>query len=612
MERTLNTEEQQLLALLHGHDGPIGNGKAREQLGWDEDTYAMAKEGLYAQGLVAFGRGRGGSIRLAEPNGQLVAEPIGQTAAGLSATMPPPVPYPTIKRGPGRPLGTPGSSPAKRATPERGEPIKRNGTPFEQAFRNIDTVLWKDSGCTSELDYTEQTSWILFLKYLDDLETVKQMEAELQGKKYTPIIEAKYRWPVWACPKNTKDEIDHNKTITGPDLVDFVNQQLIPYLKQFKQTATGPNTIEYKIGEIFSEIPNRIQSGYNLREVLEYVDALHFRSQEEKHELSYLYEDKIRRMGNAGRNGGSYYTPRPLIKAIVQVVDPQIGETVYDGAVGSAGFLCEAFDHMSAKAKSTSDHKTLQEKTFFGKEKKSLAYVIGIMNMILHGIEAPNIIHTNTLAENLGDIQAKDQYNVVLANPPFGGKERPEVQQNFPIKTGETAFLFMQHFIKSMKAGGRAGIVIKNTFLSNTDNASISLRRKLLEDCDLHTILDMPGGTFQGAGVKTVVLFFEKGRPTRRTWYYQLDPGRTMGKTNPLNEKDMAEFVRLAKTKGESANSWSMDASAVKTDTYDLSVKNPNRAEEAPLRDPKTILHEMRDLDAKTKGLLDNIMALLK
>jgi len=341
------------------------------------------------------------------------------------------------------------------------------------------------------------------------------------------------------------------------------------------------------------------------------VDALHFRSQEEKHELSHLYEAKIKNMGNAGRNGGEYYTPRPLIKAIVQVVDPQIGDTVYDGAVGSAGFLCEAFDHMSAKAKSTSDHKTLQEKTFFGKEKKSLAYVIGIMNMILHGIEAPNIIHTNTLAENLGDIQAKDQYHVVLANPPFGGKERPEVQQNFPIKTGETAFLFMQHFIKSMKAGGRAGIVIKNTFLSNTDNASISLRRKLLEDCDLHTILDMPSGTFQGAGVKTVVLFFEKGRPTRRIWYYQLEPGRNMGKTNPLNEADMAEFVRLAKTKGESANSWSVDVSAVKTDTYDLSAKNPNRAEEAPLRDPKDILDEMRRLDAKTNGILDNIMKLI-
>jgi type I restriction enzyme M protein len=566
--------------------GSIGPVQAAKALGWTKETLAPVKDALKAQGLIA--TGKGGSMQLAGGGAREPGEPSKR---------------PTLERG--EPSG-------KKAKPERAEPSKKNnGTAFEQAFRNIDDALWKDPGCTSELDYTEQTSWILFLKYLDDLEADKQMAAALQGKPYTPIIEAKYRWPVWACPKDANGKLDHHKALSGPDLVGFVNQQLFPYLKGFKQKATGPNTIEYKIGEIFSEISNRVQSGYTLRDVLEHVDALHFRSQEEKHELSHLYEAKIKNMGNAGRNGGEYYTPRPLIKAIVQVVDPQIGDTVYDGAVGSAGFLCEAFDHMSAKAKSTSDHKTLQEKTFFGKEKKSLAYVIGIMNMILHGIEAPNIIHTNTLAENLGDIQPKDQYNVVLANPPFGGKERPEVQQNFPIKTGETAFLFMQHFIKSMKAGGRAGIVIKNTFLSNTDNASISLRRKLLEDCDLHTILDMPGGTFQGAGVKTVVLFFEKGRPTRRIWYFQLDPGRSMGKTTPLNEKDMAEFVRLAKTKGESANSWSVDVSVVKTDTYDLSVKNPNRAEEAPLRDPKTILQEMRDLDDKTHGLLQSIMHLL-
>ncbi len=614
-EEQVKEYEVPLLALLKKR-GSVGETLAMSSLGITKEEWDSLKQRLLDQGLAARGKGRGGPLVWKEGTMGTAAEPIGPTANGLPAAMPPPVPYPTAKRG-RPPLGSPGTSPAKKATRERGEPSKKNGSPFEQAFRNIDDALWKDPGCTSELDYTEQTSWILFLKYLDDLETVKQMEAELQGKKYTPIIEAKYRWPVWACPKDAHGKLDHHKALSGKDLVEFVNQQLFPYLKGFKQKATGPNTIEYKIGEIFSEISNRVQSGYTLRDVLEHVDALHFRSQEEKHELSHLYEAKIKNMGNAGRNGGEYYTPRPLIKAIVQVVDPQIGETVYDGAVGSAGFLCEAFDHMSAKAKSTSDHKTLQTQTFFGKEKKSLAYVIGIMNMILHGIEAPNIIHTNTLAENLGDIQPKDQYHVVLANPPFGGKERPEVQQNFPIKTGETAFLFMQHFIKSMKAGGRAGIVIKNTFLSNTDNASISLRRKLLEDCDLHTILDMPSGTFQGAGVKTVVLFFEKGRPTRRIWYYQLDPGRNMGKTNPLNEADMAEFVRLAvsdraQSRADTVNSWSVDASAVKTDTYDLSVKNPNRAEEAPLRDPKTILHEMRELDSKTKGLLDNIMALLK
>jgi type I restriction enzyme M protein len=264
-------------------------------------------------------------------------------------------------------------------------------------------------------------------------------------------------------------------------------------------------------------------------------------------------------MGNAGRNGGEYYTPRPLIRAIIQVVHPKIGERIYDPAVGSAGFLCESFEFLKKKELSTTDLKTLQKKTFFGKEKKSLAYVIGIMNMILHGIDAPNIIHTNTLAENLSDIQEKDRYDIVLANPPFGGKERQEVQQNFPIRTGETAYLFLQHFIKSLKAGGRAGIVIKNTFLSNTDNASVSLRKKLLEECNLHSILDCPGGTFQGAGVKTVVLFFEKGAPTKKVWYYQLQPGRNMGKTNPLNDEDLTEFLALEKTRADSPKSWSVD-----------------------------------------------------
>src|SRR6266478_910971 len=339
---------------------------------------------------------------------------------------------------------------------------------FEQAFKNIDDVLRKEAGCSSELDYTEQTSWLLFLKYLDALEQDKADEAALERKKYTFILDKPYRWEEWAAPKDKNGQIDHNKAKTGDDLRDFVNGKLFPYLHSFKQKASGPNTIEYKIGEIFGEIKNKIQSGYNLREIIDQIDELRFRSQTEKHELSHLYEAKIKNMGNAGRNGGEYYTPRPLIRAIVQVVKPRIGEHIYDGAVGSAGFLCESFEYLTKnKNLTTKDVRTLQERTFYGKEKKSLAYVIAIMNMILHGIEAPNIIHTNTLTENLADIQEKDRYDVVMANPPFGGQERKEVQQNFPIRTGETAFLFLQHFIKILKAGGRGGIVIKNTFLSN-------------------------------------------------------------------------------------------------------------------------------------------------
>ena len=498
---------------------------------------------------------------------------------------------------------------------------------FEQAFRNIDDVLWKEAGCTTELDYTEQTSWLLFLKYLDGLEQDRAMEAELDGKQYTFLLDKPYRWESWAAPKGKDGKLDHNRAQTGDDLRDFVNARLFPYLQGFKQRASGANTIEYKIGEIFGEIKNKIQSGYNLREIIDHIDELRFRSQTEKHELSQLYEEKIQRMGNAGRNGGEYYTPRPLIRAMVQVVKPRIGETLYDGACGSAGFLCESFDflrngtegkdgtHRSRSSHSspltTKDRETLQTKTFYGKEKKSLAYVIGIMNMILHGIEAPNILHTNTLTENLADVQERDRFDVVLANPPFGGKERKEVQQNFPIRTGETAFLFLQHFLKMVKAGGRAGVVIKNTFLSNTDNAAVSLRKLLLESCNLHTVLDCPGGTFQGAGVKTVVLFFEKGAPTRKIWFYQLDPGRNLGKTNPLNDDDLAEFVELQKTFADSPKSWTVDAASIDPTTFDLSVKNPNGGEEVTHRTPQAIMDEIAALDTESAEVLGKIRGLL-
>ena len=483
---------------------------------------------------------------------------------------------------------------------------------FEKTFKNIDDVLWKDAGCSSELDYVEQTSWILFLKYLDDFEKDKKTAAELAGKTYTEIIKNEYRWDVWAVPKGKDGKLDHHKALTGDDIKDFVDHKLFPYLKKFKASAENATTIEYKIGEIFSELKNKIQSGYTLRDVINLVDELRFRSSAEKHEMSHLYEDKIKNMGNAGRNGGEYYTPRPLIKTIVKVVAPVIGNTIYDGAVGSAGFLCEAFEYLKkSKNLTTKDANTLQKKSFYGQEKKSLAYIIGIMNMILHGIEAPNIVHINTLYENISDIQEKDRFDIILANPPFGGKERKEVQQNFPIKTGETAFLFLQHFIKKLKAGGRAGVIIKNTFLSNTDNASISLRKQLLESCNLHTVLDLPSGVFSGAGVKTVVLFFDKGAPTRKVWFYQLNLDRNLGKTNPLNENDLAEFVKLQRKKGDSENSWSVKVTDVDKTTFDLSVKNPHKKDETVLRSPAEILNEMKTLDKESAEILKTIRRLV-
>ncbi len=478
---------------------------------------------------------------------------------------------------------------------------------YETTFNAIDKILWNEAGCGGELDYIEQTSWLLFLKYLEDLETEKEDAAILDGKTYTRIITGFNRWSAWAAPKTKNGELDVVNAMTGDDLVEFVNTKLFPALKKFKDTAVSTDTLEYKIGEIFGELRNKINSGYNMRDIINLIDSLHFQSAEDKHEMSVLYEEKIKRMGNAGRNGGEYYTPRPLIRSIIEVVDPRIGETVYDPACGSAGFLCEAFSYMSKQVRSVDDSNTLQKKTFFGIEKKPLPYIIATMNMIFHGVAAPNIMRGNTLSTNLATVQESDRKDVILANPPFGGNERQEVLQNFDLRTSETAYMFMQHFIKFLRVKGRAGIVIKNTFLSNGDAAPV--RRKLLEECNLHTILDLPKGVFT-AGVSTVVLFFTKGEPTRKIWYYQLHLDRTLGKSQPLNENDLAEFVRLQKTKPETPNSWTLDVATL-GDDCDLSVKNPNQPEVVDERTAEDILRTLADLNADSARLINEIRELL-
>lgn len=481
---------------------------------------------------------------------------------------------------------------------------------YENAFNALDRVMRNDEGLASELDYAEQTAWLLFLKYLDDMEREWADEAALEGRDYQPVIEAPYQWKTWAAPKGADGRPDDN-ALTGADLIAFVNGELFPYLQSFRESADGPDSIDYKIGEVFAELDNRFRSGYSLRDALEIIDTLDFGSSQSKHELSELYETRIKRMGNAGRNGGEYYTPRPLIRAMIRVIKPVIGETIYDGACGSAGFLCEAFGYLKRDDLSAREWDILQSRTFYGQEKKSLAYVLGLMNLILHGVDAPDIRHTNTLSENVRDYRQKDLHDVILANPPFGGGERKEVQQNFPIKSGETAYLFLQHFIRKLKAGGRAAIVIKNTFLSNTDHASVELRRELLTTCNLHTVLDCPQGTFQGAGVKTVVLFFERGAPTRKVWYYQLDPGRSLGKTNPLNDDDLAEFVALQASKPDTPKSWTLDVADIDPATFDLSVKNPHVPEQAPLRSPEQIITDMLARDEETRALLEEVRGLL-
>lgn len=479
---------------------------------------------------------------------------------------------------------------------------------FENTFKNIDNLLWKDAGCSNALDYVEQSSWILFLKYLNDYENENRDAAELMNKEYVEIIPEKIKWRNWAAPKKANGDRDVIKALTGDDLIEFVNKTLFPTLKQFKTSAESFKTIQYKIGEIFGELNNKVTDGGILREVLWLVDDLKFQTSEDKHEMSYLYESRIQQMGNAGKNGGEYYTPRPLISTIVKVIKPEIGNTVYDGACGSAGFLCEAYKYLNEKVETVEEKQTLQTDTFYGREKKGLAYIIGIMNMILHGVEAPNIIHSNTLDIKLSDVQEGDKYDIILANPPFGGKEKANVQQNFSIPSSETAYLFLEHFIKHLKAGGRAGVVIKNTFLSNSDNASIALRKHLLEKCNLFAVLDLPGGVFSGAGVKTVVLFFQKGVPTEKVWFYQLNLDRNLGKTNPLSEDDLKEFLSLQPSQEESENSWSVNVKDLDQTTFDLSVKNPNKVEIINHRTPKEIAQEIETLNKKSHEILTQIL----
>ena len=307
---------------------------------------------------------------------------------------------------------------------------------MEAKINRITDILRRDDGISGAMMYTEQISWILFLKFINDLEINKAEEAELDGKEYQYIIDKEYRWDVWACPKDSSGKLDLINALSGDDLLEFVNNKLFPYLEGFKSVSADVKSVKYKIGAIFEFIDNRIANGHTLREVLDIVDEMNFHSQADLFQLSIVYEKLLKDMGSDGGNSGEFYTPRPLIKVIVDVVDPKISERIYDPAAGSCGFLIEAYNHIryedvqnnKQRELSTSQLKFLQEETFYGNEKTPLSYVMGVMNMILHGIESPNIAKTNTLTKDIRGFEEKDRFECILANPPFGGKEIEQIQ----------------------------------------------------------------------------------------------------------------------------------------------------------------------------------------
>lgn len=486
---------------------------------------------------------------------------------------------------------------------------------LKQKIDRITDILRRDDGISGAMHYTEQTSWILFLKFLDDYEAEKKEEAILSGREYQPVLDDEHCWTSWACPKDDNGKLDLKKARSGDDLTDYVNKKLFPYLKSFANTpGIEPKSFQYKIGAIFQYLDNKIVSGHTLREVLDLIDTLNFQSKNDLFELSLIYEGLLQNMGDAGGYAGEFYTPRPVVKAMVKVLNPKPGETIYDAAAGSCGFLVEAFEHLKSNKKklSAADWEFIQEKTFFGFEKTSLAYVMGTMNMILHGIESPNLYRANTLTQNIRDIQEKDRYDIILANPPFGGKEKSQIQQNFPVQTNATELLFLQHFMKSLKSGGKAAIIVPEGVLFQTNNAFKQVKQELLENFNLHTILSLPAGVFLPySGVKTNVLFFERKGGTSEIWYYECEPEQKLTKNKPLTENHLEEFVSLYSKRSTTDNSWTVTIDKLSED-YDISAKNPAKQKDAKHLAPVDILKNIREKEKLVSGLLNEIEQLLE
>ena len=488
---------------------------------------------------------------------------------------------------------------------------------MENKINRITDILRRDDGISGAMHYTEQISWVLFLKFLADLEESKAEDAELDGETYTYILDEKYRWQNWAVLKvDGKKDIINSKS--GDDLLEFVNKELFPYLKGFKSITENPKSIKYKIGAIFEFLDNRIANGHTLREVLDIIDEMDFHNQSDLFQLSLIYEKLLKDMGSDGGNSGEFYTPRPLIKVITDVVNPQIGQSIYDPAVGSCGFLIEAYNHIrytdvqnnKQRDLSTDQLKFLNEDTFFGNEKTPLSYVMGVMNMILHGVESPNISKSNTLTKDIRGLEEKDRFDCILANPPFGGKEKEQIQQNFPIKSNATELLFLQHMMNHLKLGGKCGVVIPEGVLFQTNNAFQSVKKDLLERFNVHTILSLPSGVFLPySAVKTNVVFFDRVGSTNDIYYYEVNPAFKLTKNKPINIDHFAEFLDSWESRKITPNSWIVNVNDIKD--FDISAKNPNKNEKIEHKSPIELVENIKLNNALINDLLDEVEEIL-
>lgn len=445
-------------------------------------------------------------------------------------------------------------------------------------IKRVCDILRRDDGVGAK-DYIEQFSWLLFLKVFEGVEgQLKELE-EAEGRKYKTVIDTEYQWSSWA-KKDWKDK---------DELIHFINQKLFPHLKSLKGTREKD-----KIGEIFRELSgNRIRSPHNLLDVVGILDKIEKHHFQDTHLLSQVYEEILQAMGSEGGWSGEFYTPRPVIRLMVKMVDPKIGETIFDPFVGSGGFLVESFNQLYEKsAKDVRTWRTLQTKTFYGQEKKPLPFLIGTMNLILHHILVPNLIRTNTYTEDVHNVAESAKMDVILTNPPFGAEENISIQSNFPIPVSATDALALQYVMKRLKKGGRCGIILPESDVIFGTGKYMEVRKALLETNNLYAVIALPKGVFKqvGADVKSYLLFFDKTNSTKKIWYHELVGNYS--RTHIISDEDLSAVFSAYKKQEISANSWFVSTEELAKNNYNLRAINPHKKVSGG-KEPKEILKDI-------------------
>ena len=493
-------------------------------------------------------------------------------------------------------------------------------------------IMRKDKGLNGDSDRLPMLTWIMFLKFLDDMEKMRENESKMEGRRYAAAIQTPYRWRDWAA----KEE-----GITGEELISFINNEecvrpdgsrgagLFAYLKKLEGTKKGDRRTV--ISTVFRGTINRMQSGYLLRDVINKINGIHFTSTEEIYTLSHLYESLLKEMRDSAGDAGEFYTPRAVVKFMVTAVNPKLGETVLDPSCGTGGFLVEGFEHIRKQCKSVEDNKILQNDTICGGEAKSLPYLLCQMNLLLHGLDSPTIDSGNSLRFPLNEMGDKDRVDVIVTNPPFGGEEEKGIQGNFPQdkQTAETALLFLQLIMRKLrrkgpesKKGGRAAVIVPNGTLFG-DGVSARIKEELLKEFNLHTIVRLPNGVFAPyTGIPTNILFFDHGGPTKEIWYYAqpLPEGRkNYTKTQPMQFDEFKPCLDWWKKREENDQAWKVKAEDVlkydENKTFvsaNLDIKNPKSQEEFEHLAPEQLVEDILLKEHKVIEIMAEIKELLK